>query len=169
MEAADRFFASLPAGIAVVELGGGDGHVAASLLDRHPIRSWINVEMSRRAVDSGLRHPRYRAVVPDAFPWDWSGWPDGDVFFASHVLEHLRGAQIDRLLARLGAVRFAHVECPLPDDAVAIDWSGRWNTHVLEIGWKQLEALFARHGFEVARRETDVRRFARRSSCGGGL
>lgn len=156
-----QFISQLPAGSTVLEIGGGLGQFAEEALQSSNIRHWYNYEISPTATANGLKHARYTAVVTDDFVWNLSRFPPCDTLFASHVFEHIRASQIDRLLDKLPSVTRAYVECPIASDAKTFDWSGRWNTHILEVGWKQLESLFAAHAYEVAHRDRDVRWFRR--------
>lgn len=156
-----RFFASIPEGASVLEIGGGIGDVAREILDSFPIKYWYNLEISQRAIDDGLNRPQYQAQVPEDFVWNLDDLPICEVLVASHVFEHIRADQIEQLLQRLTSIRHAYVEAPIPESSEAVDWTGRWSTHILEIGWAQLETLFHRLGFQVAHRAPNVRWFKR--------
>lgn len=161
LSSAARFFDTIGPGRSVLELGGGDGYAASCLLLQHGVRQWTNLELSRSVVEHGWKDPAYVPVALDRFAWQLDRLPSADVFFASHVLEHVRLAEIRDLLRKLTGFQFAYVECPLPHDAEQVDWSGRWNTHILEVGWTQLEEVFTVFGFSVMHREGDVRWFTR--------
>ena len=161
VQEAIRFCSQLEAGSTVLEVGGGRGDVARQALQETAVSGWFNYEISGTVVNHGLRHPCYTAIVPHDFVWNLRDLPPCDALIASHVFEHVRASQIDRLLGRLASFSQAYVECPIPADADAVDWSGSWSTHILEIGWKQLEQLFANRGFQVAHCAPDIRWFQR--------
>jgi acetyltransferase-like isoleucine patch superfamily enzyme/glycosyltransferase involved in cell wall biosynthesis len=163
MDEARRFVRQLPAGTKVLELGGWKGEVAASVLDECPaIERWHNFELSAKAVRAGLEHPRYTADVADTFVWDLESIPDSTVLFASYVFEHMRGKEIDHLLSRLSSVQQVYVESSLPQSGSGISWNGTQTTNVLEIGWREVEALFHKHKLDVCYRAGNVRWFRRR-------
>lgn len=157
-----EFGKQLQPGVRVLEMGGWDGRVANILLEEFPhIEHWHNMEVCRPAVDHGLKHPRYSAEVPEEFLWNLPSFPIADVFFAAHVLEHLKARQIEQLISRLDRVTDVYAEAPIPDCGQAVSWSGDISTHVLEIGWQELESLFARFGYRSKRRTPHIRWFSR--------
>lgn len=160
---AHAFFQEQPNGCRVLELGGWDGSMARILLDEFPgIVHWTNVEICRAAcIAGGMEAPRYSAHTPDGWLWEQDRLPHADVLFASHSFEHLRAEQIDRLLARLLGIRAAYIEAPLAESADNFDWTGDLSTHLLEIGWRQLEERFLQHGYHVTHRAQNVRWFSR--------
>lgn len=145
--ALDRFFRGVAKEARhVIEVGGHAGAAADYVLNRHPgIVHWLNVEI---APSPWRKHwgSRYSVVAPDTFRW-WRGDLDTgirDTAVFSHVLEHLRVADVDELLTVLHADR-AYVECPVGDEPRS--WDGYHGTHILEVGWRGLHDLFAEHGF----------------------
>lgn len=160
----ERFFHHLPENetARVLEIGGWDGRVAGHMLHNGvSIAEWINLEVCQKAVAAGLTHPRYRAFVPDHFAWDLPELPAANIFFAAHTIEHIKAEQLRRLVSRLTTVHRAYVEAPLPTRGEEVSWAGRWNTHILELGWEEVERLFADFGFETIYRSPDVRWFSR--------
>jgi hypothetical protein len=156
------FGRQLKPGVRVLEMGGWDGRVANVLLNEFPqIAHWLNVEVCRPAVEQGLTNPRYSAQVPDEFLWNWPSLPAADVFFAAHVLEHLKVREIEQLIGRLDGITEVYVEAPIPDAGRSVSWSGDISTHVLEIGWQELEGLFERFGYRGTYRTPHIRWFSR--------
>lgn len=133
----------------VLELGGWTGVAAAAVLPHLPdLERWLNVELCRSAAEKrATDDPAYEAVVLDDWLWNQ---PDGffapfTVFFASHSIEHLAGANVEALLPKLANVRYVYLDAPLSQDAP--DWFGYPGCHVLEWGWSRLLEEFARHGW----------------------
>jgi hypothetical protein len=152
--AMDAFFAGHQP-FHVVELGGWRGEAAARVLAAHPeIRSWDNFEVCRPAAESPVTaDPRYRGLHPETWAWEQPPRPY-DVAVLSHVIEHMKGRQVAALVAWLAAcgVRRAYVEAPIRDKPRT--WHRSHNGHVLELGWRDVRALFAAHGFVVTHRES---------------
>jgi len=151
-EALDRFFAG-SGPISVVELGGWRGEAAAWLLDRHPaIARWVNIEICEPAVRApATQDPRYRPVFPDRWAWDLPPAPF-DVAVLAHVIEHILPAQLNQLVAWLAAcgVRRVYVEAPLLDAGQR--WRHSTSSHLLEIGWAAVVALFGERGYKLVER-----------------
>lgn len=155
------FGKQLPAGSRVLELGGWSGRLAGLVLSECPqIEHWFNFEVCRPAVNNGLRHLRYSAVVPDDFIWNLPELPQVDVLFSAHTLEHLNEVQLSKLLSRLTAAKYLYAEVPLPLTG-PVDWSGDTSTHVLRLGWHEVETLFAQFGWTLHHACGDVRVFRR--------
>ncbi len=138
----------------VVELGGWDGELAAQMLAKRPdIESWVNVEISRPAVQSTLEQmdPRYSA--PELDDWYWTKEWSADLFLASHCIEHLTADDLDRTL-RATSAKQLFLDAPLADGPT--DWHGYLGTHILEVGWRGVDELCAGYGYRLAYREFHV-------------
>lgn len=132
----------------VLEIGGWKGELAAAVLPDFPaIPSWLNVEIAPQAVtESVCDDPRYRVLVPEAFIWD----ADIDLrpyrtLIASHVIEHMKQADVEKLMDRLGHIERMYVDAPLPPEPSA--WEQGESSHIIEVGWIGLAEIFTRHGF----------------------
>lgn len=146
----------------VVEVGGWRGdHAAACLASNPAISSWTNIEFCREAAESPrTSDPRYRVVVPPGFRW----WNEGvvltgDRLVLSHVIEHLSEADLRGLLRAAAAIPRVYAEAPL--SLSGENWAGYLGTHILPIGWLEVENLFRDHGFGVDLHLPDARIFAR--------
>lgn len=130
----------------ILEIGGWKGELAAAVLPLAPkVTSWLNVEVSQRAIDAGVCHDiRYHAHKPDSFRWWESGFYSRNVI-ASHVLEHLSTEDVASLVAHLDYCNHWFVECPLNDEPQS--WAGYFGSHILGVGWIGLEAIFRNNGF----------------------
>ena len=132
----------------VFELGGWKGELAASVLPDFPgIPKWLNVEIAPQAITENVcADPRYSVIVPDAFLWN----SDLDLSpyrtcVASHVIEHMKRADIARLLGRLSSVERLYVDAPVPRQGSK--WMGGESSHIIEIGWDALDTLIESYGF----------------------
>ena len=136
----------------VIEVGGWRGELAALVLTAHPeIELWRNYELCREAAAAAVStDPRYEGVSPP--DWVWSLPPAElagfDTLVLSHVIEHMTAEDLAALLAALHSPRRVYVESPLFDEPR--DWAGYHGTHILELGWRGVDALFASAGFRLA-------------------
>lgn len=134
----------------VLELGGWKGELAARILPDSPIPRWVNVEIAPQAVtESACDDPRYEVVVLDRFLWD----SDFDLtsfrtFIASHSIEHIKKADLIRLMGRLTMIEHLYIDAPLPEGRTA-QWGGGngQHSHILELGWDALHDLIESYGF----------------------
>lgn len=132
--------------VMVGELGGWDGEFAQAMLaGPWEIERWTNYEICPAAVEDAVcDDPRYVPVLLGE--WYWDTWHLEEVFVASHVLEHLKVADVRRTLAATQA-RWAYVQVPVGENGRG--WAGYHGTHILEVGWEGLMAVFSTAGFEL--------------------
>lgn len=149
-EAARRFVAEAKPR-RVLELGGWKGELAETILSDAlrdpPINEWLNIEIAPQVIEERVCFdPRYQVEIPDDFFWrldrDWSRF---DTFIASHVLEHLKAVEVGWVLGKIQHVKHLYVDAPLPE--LASMWAGGLSSHILEIGWGELDAMIRGHGF----------------------
>lgn len=148
---ADLFFRQHQEPIKVLEVGGWNGAVADYMLENFPyIKMWTNYEICQSSIINGKIHDaRYMSIVPKTFIWDMKEILKADVFFASHALEHMKAKQVELLISRLTTVNRMYIEAPIPDSSTDTSWLGYVGTHILEIGWEQLETMLQSFGFKV--------------------
>lgn len=133
--------------VKVVEVGGWRGEAAAQILTSHPVESWVNYEICRTAALSPITDDsRYTGIHLDRWAWELPVHPY-DVAVLSHVIEHVRAAQLRCLVEWLALceVHHVYVEAPLID--VGRSWRNSTSAHVLEIGWPDVIRLFGEFGF----------------------
>lgn len=164
-----RFFDYVLGGIgpvSVLEIGGWKGEMAEmvfrvipeaikTLVVRGEIKpTWFNYEISQEAVDKCIipDQPRYHISVPPDFAWNIP-LPLADVFIGSHVIEHIKENEFVSLLYNLpSSIKYIALESPIRETDTNRDWARYTGTHILEIGWQELESHLAGHGFfEVER------------------
>lgn len=146
----------------VIEIGGWRGETAARFLDRYPtIKGWTNIEICPRAVDNTVAaasaDKRYLAFAPDIPAWEVAlPMERYDTAVLSHVLEHMKVAEVEKLLARIVNVTALYIDCPIPEQSRDVNWRGFTGAHILEVGWDMLEPLVRRAGFKHFRRTGSV-------------
>jgi hypothetical protein len=143
----------------VVEVGGWTGELAAMMLRVEPrIAAWTNFDLCQRALDeSVVDDSRYYPVMLDTWPWDLELADRGDVFVATHMIEHIRGWQLEKLAESIQAP-YAYIEAPIFDHAK--DWAGYEGTHILELGWPGVDAIFRRCGYKILHERPGIRLYA---------
>jgi len=130
----------------LVELGGWDGGLAASVLPHSDLpHAWANCDLVR--VEPHLcDDPRYTwRMLTD---WWWQTPVAADAFVASHVIEHLSADHFTSLVSALTRVgyRAAYVSAPLKE-LDATDWTGSTTTHVLGWSMSDVDGLFTDRGW----------------------
>ena len=84
--ATNAFDAIHGADLNVVELGGWDGKLAQNMLHRTDVATWTNYDLVE--VPTACSQPGYQMVVLEDYLW--TNPIRGDVFVATHMIEHIR-------------------------------------------------------------------------------
>lgn len=131
----------------VVEIGGWDGELAEEVLRScASIRHWTNYEIA--PVEPVCGRKRYEHVeVVEHYPWERD--LVGDLFVASHVLEHLTRKHFEALLDALH-FRWAYVDVPIGPERST--WGGSMTTHVLDLTIGEFDAAWLERGWQIIRR-----------------
>jgi hypothetical protein len=132
----------------VLEIGGWKGELAAAVLPDHPnITAWLNIEIAPQAITQNVcTDPRYSVEVLDSFIWDSPmDLTPYRTLVASHVIEHMKRADVVKLLSRTRHVEHLYVDAPLPPKPSA--WDKGESSHIIEVGWIGLANLFTSYGF----------------------
>jgi len=140
---ADEAFRRIGAeGLKVIELGGWNGRLASSMLQRPNVAFWTNYDIV--GVPQVCSAPGYSRVV--LRKWFWSRRHKADVFVAAHTIEHLSRRDLGLLFDCLD-VRWIYLDAPL--DRGPRDWSGYSGSHVLEIGWDGVAEMLEARGYQA--------------------
>lgn len=125
----------------VAELGGWDGALAKLMLEEARAASWDNYDITP-GVPQVCHHPDYEYVVLDR--WPWRRKVKADALVASHVLEHLKLDEVDKLLSAWDCPH-VYVDTPISRDGTS--WDDYAGTHILEAGSTELLELFDSHDY----------------------
>lgn len=123
----------------VVELGGWDGELATLMLDQSPyIEHWTLAEICTEAAEQARQRNHPRLEVAELNGWFWEqGW-HADLFVASHAIEHLTTEDLAKTFACLD-VEAMYLDAPIGYGPR--DWTGYQGSHVLPIGWGEIDRL----------------------------
>lgn len=144
----------------IIELGGQYGELAQDCLSQNStIQSWQNYEINPNTMRTICKDPRYSIHILSTYFWDLQPLPQGDVFIASHVLEHISLNHLNCLLDRLTYPRIL-IEVPLPD--ITPIWMHYDGSHILELAFHQLIDCFNKHHYEIKTQTERMIDFERR-------
>jgi len=146
--AAVRLFLEHRKPTTVVELGGWCGSLAADTLPDFPeIRSWVNYDITPN-VPQVCDDARYSKVT--LIDWPWNCRIQADALIASHVLEHMRMDEVEKLLDAWD-VKSVYADVPLRGN-----WDGYEGSHINEADTDEFLARVLDHGFSGLWEPTDV-------------
>ena len=148
------------AGMTITELGGWQGELANHVIPITNPARWTNYDICPKAISNTVCHlPCYEPVLLSDWPWNTDLKP-ADAFVATHVIEHMTSGQIKELGQQLAAkYSILVIEAPVVDSATGFSWEGNGSTHILELGWEQLESIFFSLGFQPVNRVLYTRIF----------
>lgn len=162
LDAWKTFLTGCPQPLKVLELGGWNGELAEALWDHFDPTRWWNLEIRESAVETAICHrDGYVVYIPPDFAWE-AALPPVQVVVASHFVEHIRFAELLALMENMPVtVTHMGIEAPIQDDAEGVDWTGYHGSHILEVGWRQLEVAFEERGWRRYHVHGNLRGFRR--------
>lgn len=148
-----KFLTEHPELTTVMELGGYDGSLAKTVIPHSKVKYWDNFEIIED-LPQKCTLPGYNYVVLKKHFWDLHSLYESDVFVASHVFEHLKYADIEKIAGKLKVI-WVFLEIPVSQKG-GTDWTQFNGTHILEVGLDSIELLFFAHGYVVVSRAPEV-------------
>ncbi|OGM08450.1 hypothetical protein A2Z67_06010 [Candidatus Woesebacteria bacterium RBG_13_36_22] len=152
----------------VLEIGGWDGGLASEILFDNSfdfIHCWYNFEICEEAVKRGLKNIRYFPLIPETWVWEIE-LPNADVLIASHFIEHIKVKQLKQVISKLPeSIQFVFLQAPLEENGDDISWQNYYGSHILEVGWKQVELIMENKGFKGSLINSEVRVFSKKSKA----
>jgi hypothetical protein len=135
----------------VLEIGGWRGDLALRILNNNDIISqWHNYDLLDYNRLQKCSDPRYRLITLHNYVWNTEPVSDYNILISTHMIEHINWKEFKELAAwipsRIETVLF---EAPLSPDDENFNWKGDYSSHVLEKGWKQVNAEMSIHGFNL--------------------
>lgn len=148
----------------VLELGGWDGELAQKMMYQFQnILRWDNYELTELAKEiSVCKDTGYTVRVPDDFMWNVKIPDEFNVFIASHVIEHIKAKELEKLITNLPkGIKYIYFESPIGQDWDNGDWTDDYSTHILEWGWKALNDCMGYNKFKLEIMLPDIRIYKR--------
>lgn len=152
----------------VLELGGWKGELAHDMLRQfRAIGAWHNIEICREAVEKTVCADfwaRYTCSTLDDFFWNEKpNWVQmHNTIVLSHVVEHMRLQDFAGMIAHCAAkwIDYLYIDIPHITEDSHKTWHGWTNTHILEGGWNDIDAILAQHGYDKWYGESTPRCYA---------
>lgn len=129
----------------VTEAGGWKGELANELFNSSGVWTWFIYELCDAAKAKCITN---EICYMDVFCFDWWNYEiiPGDLFLATHFIEHLSDVHFESLASNL-EFPYVYFESPLSWEGQ--DWKGYNGTHKLTYGWKKVIEVMSSNGFEV--------------------
>jgi glycosyltransferase involved in cell wall biosynthesis len=125
----------------VVEIGGWDGSLAKEMLAEFPaISSWLNLEIAD--VPQACQDERYERIHLTRWPWMMD--VKADALIASHVVEHMRANEFEKILRRWD-VDSVFIDTPILSTPTS--WTGYQGSHIIEVGSAELVGRLCALGY----------------------
>ena len=136
--------------LSILEIGGWHGEMAFAMLNQFSnIVFWNNIEICKkaRALPVG-QDPRYLSPELKDFAWNFNLDRHYDLFIASHLIEHLKKSDLEKLLNVVDSIECLYFDSPLPKETKSINWSNYPGSHIIEVGWNELSGIVKGHGYQ---------------------
>ena len=148
----EQLFARLGGAPHVVEIGGWKGELARHLMTKLPVASWHNIDMCKAAIEKTVPMGclPFTAQFPDRF--DWFLQPrtmQYDLCVSAHSIEHLSNAHLLALMNWISGIPTVIFEAPIA--MTGQTWGGYFGTHILEMGWNDINAAMKALGYSAER------------------
>ncbi len=136
----------------VLEMGGWRGEMAEMIFNKFPdkIGIWLNHEICEWAATNPVcKNYRYHSPKTIDFLW-MVNLVNGnyDILILSHVLEHIKLKDLISLLNVVKGISYLYIDAPIEDKTESVNWKDYNGTHILEIGWNDLEGIIKDFGYE---------------------
>lgn len=137
----------------VLEMGGWRGEMAELILSKFPFKifRWQNYEICEWARTNPVcERIQYYAPPMLSFLWEEEYIPGFfDVLILSHVIEHIKLKHLLLLLNKVKKdISFLYIDAPIEERTESVNWKDYNGTHILEIGWNDLDPIIKDLGFE---------------------
>jgi hypothetical protein len=144
----------------VVELGGWSGELSTEILKRFPIKHWYNYDL----IQFGRNSTRYTEMEMSDYLWNID-IPVFNIFVATHTLEHIKVVDVKKLVKWSdGKCNHIIIETPISLSTKNKSWNNYSGSHILEVGWNQLEDIFNTIGFHTKTQRGSTNRYGKKDS-----
>lgn len=137
----------------ILEAGGWKGELAQYCFSKYQIKSWKNIEVCQSAIDKTVPiNGNYFVENPQKFDWfnDFSKISTKDIydiFISAHTIEHLCDKHLIEMLEAISQIKVIMLEAPISRSQN--DWHNYTGTHILNMGWNQIDDIMRGHGYNV--------------------
>jgi len=145
----DKLFQRIPKNLYVLEMGGWKGELADYCFSKYKIEAWMNIDICSNAVNKSIpKRSNYIAICPGEFDW-FNKRREGnwDVFVSAHTIEHFSDDHVKQILNYINGIKYVMLEAPIKEEEN--DWLGYEGTHILKMGWKEINKLMSNNGYLI--------------------
>lgn len=134
----------------VFEVGGWKGELALHMFKKELVSEWTNFDMCKAAVEKTLpelKDYKYYPIFPTSFDWFGREFtkPLCDIAISCHTIEHLTDSDLKKLITYLSITPKVLFEAPIGEGPS--DWTGYQGTHILKMGWTEIDKAMAVHKY----------------------
>lgn len=148
--------------LSVLEIGGWKGDLAQKVLDsslNNFITKWLNYEICDAAIKAGFSHKKYKTASPPVK----INYKRHNVLIMSHVIEHMQFNQFKDMMDEIKKAKYPikriYIDAPISEYIANVNWHDYMGTHVLEVGWNEIEAELLKHGYKKYFQDGNIRWF----------
>ncbi len=133
----------------VLEIGPWKGELALQMMSKYNVGRWHGIDLCQAAIDKTLPMIGYTVINPYQFEWfnKDSLMSDFDICVSAHTIEHLSDEHLLQLLNYLKFIPKIMLEAPINMDEN--NWDNYVGTHILKMGWNQINEEMKRLGYSV--------------------
>lgn len=133
----------------IVEIGGWKGDLANEVLNNNKtIELWNNYDICSNAKDKAIcKDVRYNCIIPDDFVWNLNQFETYDTCILSHVIEHIKEEELQKLFIKLKNIKHIYIAAPIDKDKN--NWNNYCGTHILKCGWNKVSAMLKGYKEEI--------------------
>lgn len=150
----------------VLEIGGWQGALAENINRNSGMVEWLNIDIAINSIIRNVNHSEmYRCIIQSDYIWNlWPSWFKADSFVACHVLEHLKSAEICKLIRCIqldSGIKQIYIDVPI-ENSKRMNWDDYEGTHIIDISYDELIEIFTEHGFDLKHKEGTYAEFKRK-------
>jgi hypothetical protein len=129
----------------MVEIGGDEGQLAQLFMDHPNLGFWHNFDLC--SFPQTFYHERYLYTPLTDWVWNLPPFEGFNCVVLSHVLEHLKARDVEKIFPLIANCPHVIMETPLPETKP--NWQGYNGSHILEWTLSELIHTFVSHGYEI--------------------
>ena len=148
----------------ILEIGGWKGELAfQTLAQNKKIILWHNYDICSNAIDKNIcKDERFKSIVLTDFAWNLDIFSEYNTCILSHIIEHVRKHELEKLFKKLKNIKYFYIQAPLNSPYLLSGWNNFYGTHILECGWKGITNMLKNYNetiiINTSRKEWDSTR-----------